>query len=268
MGNIQVSRANVMQKPEYNVKCAQKPVLDSKCASPVALPTQDQTRLTQLNEGSAQATTALVAEAAGAPSLQAIKSGAVVGKGMEGDSIKVIQKKLTALGFGVQDTGIYGDMTEATVKAFQKAFGIQQNGQIGPTTLNLLERLEKGKALGQAVATSARQTAVARNTVGQCYAAVSDSLDRKIKPFLTGLSAYMAAPQLAKHPNFVEMKGVSATDLNKLPPGAVVVWGKGQSKHGHISVALGNGKEASDHVAPQMLSHYGGGKPRVFVPAQ
>jgi peptidoglycan hydrolase-like protein with peptidoglycan-binding domain len=232
------------------------------------LPAQDQTRLTEWTQGRAQAATALVAEDVSAPSLAAIKAGAVVGKGMEGDSIKAIQKKLTALGFGVQDTGVYGDMTETTVKSFQKAFGLQQNGQLGPTTLNLIERLEKGKMLGQAVAASARQTAVARNTVGQCYAAVSDSLDRKIKPFLTGLSAYMAAPQLAKHPNFVEMKGASPTDLGKLPPGAIVVWGKGHSKHGHISVALGNGKEASDHIAPQMLSHYGGGKARVFVPAQ
>ena len=73
----------------------------------------------------------------------------------------------------------------------------------------------------------------------------------------------MAADQLAAHHRFTE---ISVGDLRTLPAGAVVVWARGSSEHGHISIALGNGQEASDHVTSQMTYHYGGGSSRVFVP--
>ena len=74
----------------------------------------------------------------------------------------------------------------------------------------------------------------------------------------------MAADQLAARKD--RFREVPANDLAKLPAGAVVVWGKGSSRSGHISIALGDGREASDHMGAQMRSHYGGAPARVFVP--
>ena len=97
----------------------------------------------------------------------------------------------------------------------------------------------------------------------ECYRRVADAVDQTVGSFLSGGHAYMAAGQLAAHPAFME---VSATSLGSLPEGAIVVWGKGTSESGHISIALGDGRESSDFVGKQMTSHYGGARARVFVP--
>jgi len=83
---------------------------------------------------------------------------------------------------------------------------------------------------------------------------------------LHGASAYMAADQLARSAKFREVQ-VPSRELGKLPAGAIVVWGKtGRSPHGHISVALGDGREASDHIARQKTSLRGYTNARVFLP--
>ncbi|MCA9552485.1 MAG: single-stranded DNA-binding protein [Myxococcales bacterium] len=47
----------------------------------------------------------------------------------------------------------------------------------------------------------------------------------------------------------------------------IVVWGKtAASPHGHISVALGDGREASDHIQSQITSLRGATNYRVFIP--
>lgn len=109
-----------------------------------------------------------------------------------------------------------------------------------------------------------RASSGAPGTVGRCYEFVANAVDDVIGPFLTGGHAYMAASQFAARPNlFTE---ISAGGLSSLPAGAIVVWSKGTSRSGHISVALGDGREASDHVTSQMTRHYGGGGARVFLP--
>ena len=118
-------------------------------------------------------------------------------------------------------------------------------------------------SIGNRIADEAYYIATRRNTVGYCYNAAADAIEAVVGRFLWGSSAYMAADQLAAHPRFFE---VSVSDLPSLPAGAVVVWGRGNSAHGHISIALGDGREASDHVASQMTYHYGGGRARVFYP--
>jgi hypothetical protein len=72
---------------------------------------------------------------------------------------------------------------------------------------------------------------------------------------------------------------VSSSDLASLPRGAVVVWGRSGAKpYGHVSVALGDGREASDHIQRQITGgRYGtdfgngpdpqGRQFRVFLPA-
>ena len=110
-----------------------------------------------------------------------------------------------------------------------------------------------------------------------------------------GAYAYQAADKLAQHPRFQEMqmernlpRGADMADLYRagklpaptfrdgrgkvrplsaLPAGAIVVWDqnvKGGLKSGHISVALGDGREASDRFRPQFENLPAGC--RVFLP--
>ena len=82
---------------------------------------------------------------------------------------------------------------------------------------------------------------------------------------LDGVSAYMAANQLAKNDKFKEMKGLERSDLRNLPPGATVVWNKSKGHpHGHISIAMGNGREASDVMRNQIVNYPS--SYRVFMP--
>ena len=118
-----------------------------------------------------------------------------------------------------------------------------------------------GKALARA---SMRETRGRTRSQSDCYEYVANAVDAVIGRFLTGMHAYMAASQLASRKNlFTE---TSAGNLTGLPAGAIVVWGKGSSRSGHISIAQGNGMETSDFHGRQMTSHYGGAGARVFLP--
>jgi hypothetical protein len=98
---------------------------------------------------------------------------------------------------------------------------------------------------------------------GLCYRDVSRSLS-KIGINVSGASAYMAADQLAKNPKVKEVK-VAQSELTRLPAGAIVVWDKGNGHpHGHISIATGDGKEASDLMRNQITNY--GTSFRVFMP--
>jgi len=120
-------------------------------------------------------------------------------------------------------------------------------------------------AIGQALAkASARISGGNPRAGGRCYGRVADAVAAVIGDFLSGGHAYMAAAQLAARKDlFTE---VPAGDLASLPAGAIVVWGKGTSKSGHVSIALGDGRESSDFVGRQMTRHYGGASARVFLP--
>ena len=119
---------------------------------------------------------------------------------------------------------------------------------------------------GQKLARSAARVARRMNRTGLCYRGVKAAVRNATGVQLTGGSAYQAANQLARSDKFKEVK-VSQANLKKLPPGAVVVWGKTKrSPHGHISVALGDGREASDHIQRQITSLRGARNYRVFVP--
>ena len=131
----------------------------------------------------------------------------------------------------------------------------QQTGNLPQSDYNSVK--------GNRIADEAYWEASRRGTVGWCYNAVADAVERITGPFLWGGHAYQAADQFASSSHFFE---VWERSLINLPAGAIVVWGKGTSRSGHISVALGNGQEASDHIASQMVYHYGGAPARVFLP--
>lgn len=113
---------------------------------------------------------------------------------------------------------------------------------------------------------AAESVANSMGSTGWCYKGVATALARE-GVTVTGGSAYMAADQLAGMPDKFQEVSVSPDQLDDLPRGAVVVWGKtGASPHGHISVALGDGREASDHVQNQITSLRGASNYRVFIP--
>ncbi len=124
------------------------------------------------------------------------------------------------------------------------------------------------------IADEAEREARNTDTVGYCAKSVNKVLN---KLGVGGYGhAYQKAEQLAKNPRFKEVS-VSPNQLNQLPRGAVVVWGASEQKpYGHVTVALGNGKEASDHIQNLITrgaygTDWGGGprggsNVRVFIP--
>lgn len=63
-------------------------------------------------------------------------------KGSKGEAVKKLQQRLLDLGYKLPKYGAdgdYGNETEAAVKAFQKDWGIKQDGIAGPETQKLLE---------------------------------------------------------------------------------------------------------------------------------
>ena len=115
----------------------------------------------------------------------------------------------------LMNLGLLGDLEKR--RDFTKAF-------IGGRYLQNLA-VPSGTAKGKALGNNQHYIAKKRNTVGNCYAAVADGIDATIAKFLYGNSAYQAADQLAARSEFKEIKGLSASELPKLPAGAVVVWG-------------------------------------------
>ena len=204
-----------------------------------------------------------------------IEGGVIFELGDVGPGVLALQK---ALGMGPEgQTGDFGPTTLQKLLEFQEKNGIQQTGKVGPTTWKKLkgEAFEGAPgggstegydaAIGEAlVRASLRINGGSRRSTSRCYEYVADAVDISIGRFLSGRHAYMAASQLAsKKDLFTE---VSASNLAGLPAGAIVVWGKGNTESGHISIALGDGQESSDFVGPQMMSHYGGAGARVFLP--
>lgn len=125
--------------------------------------------------------------------------------------------------------------------------------------------LKGGTPMGRELAQIAYKHATDGTGDGRhCYRNVADDL-AKVGINVSGESAYMAADQLARNSKVKEVKDVSSEDLKKLPPGAIVVWNRGGGhEHGHISIAMGDGREASD-VMRQQITNYGTSY-RVFLP--
>ena len=81
---------------------------------------------------------------------------------MRGDDVAALQARLTEMGFhcGRVD-GIYGRMTEAAVKEFQKSVGAAVDGKCGPATIIALLRLTKIVSGG--APTALRESALQKN---------------------------------------------------------------------------------------------------------
>jgi hypothetical protein len=145
---------------------------------------------------------------------------------------------------------------------YPQQYGSYQSNRFSPLPQGGAGTTQDGLALARA----ADQSACRTDTVGMCYAGVKPAL-AAIGVHVTGGAAYEAADQLARNPKMREVS-VPRSNLSHLPPGAVVVWNPANSHpYGHISVALGNGQEASDHIQHQVHDLTGGGDGyRVFMP--
>jgi peptidoglycan hydrolase-like protein with peptidoglycan-binding domain len=239
-----------------------------------------------------------------APSLDDVRSqGDSMRRGMKGESVRDVQRMLNNAGANppLAEDGKFGPKTEAALRAYQEGKGIQQTGVLGSTTLSRLEReppVERHQdtqtsgrtqrnnnvtsldgvqtgPLAQRIGDAAEREARRMGTVGRCALGVNNALTSQ---GIAGRGhAYQKAEQLARDSRFREVN-ISRDQLDNLPRGAVIVWGRSGAKpYGHIAVALGNGTEASDHIQRQMMGgRYGtdfgrgpdpqGRQFRVFIP--
>lgn len=58
----------------------------------------------------------------------------LIKKGSEGSAVLQLQKMLNAKGYKLTEDGDFGSKTEAAVKAYQKANGLEVDGEVGPMT--------------------------------------------------------------------------------------------------------------------------------------
>jgi hypothetical protein len=173
--------------------------------------------------------------------------------------------KLSLLGFGLLCQ--FGSIVAQPLS--------QPNLLAGEASENVKDRIEtvieKPEAVydsvaGKTIAKNASTVAKKLHTTGYCYRGVKATLG-KSGIALTGKFAYLAANQIAQQESFKEIS-VAAKDLGSLQPGSIVIWGKSKDvPYGHVSIALGDGREASDHIEPQMTRH-GRSTFRVFIPVK
>lgn len=91
-------------------------------------------------------------------------------KGSTGDAVREVQRKLKELGFlkGSAD-GDFGDATEAAVIAFQKQYGLEADGKVGPQTM---EKLASARQTARPTASpTPRRTNTPRPTATPAYSA-------------------------------------------------------------------------------------------------
>jgi peptidoglycan hydrolase-like protein with peptidoglycan-binding domain len=88
------------------------------------------------------------AEMAQRPDFSALKKavghGEILGEGDKGAAVVDLQRLLSKRGFPTDTDGSFGPNTAASVKKFQAANNIVQNGQVGVTTLKALESAQGG----------------------------------------------------------------------------------------------------------------------------
>lgn len=67
-------------------------------------------------------------------------------RGSEGDAVRSLQRRLTALGHPLQCDGLFGAATEAAVKAFQRRSKLSPDGIAGPRTLAAMTAAEASRS--------------------------------------------------------------------------------------------------------------------------
>ena len=103
--------------------------------------------------------------------------------GSTGDYVVQLQTRLEELGYSTGGAdGIFGNMTETAVKAFQKANGLYVDGIVGPVTV---EALRSPYAVRNGTSASSNPSGQNNNTSQNSNAGVS-SITRELKKGMTG----------------------------------------------------------------------------------
>ncbi len=69
----------------------------------------------------------------------------ILGKGDEGEQVRVLQERLRVAGYYYGNaTGIFGPITEESVKRFQIAYNLESDGLVGPATIRRLPPIGVG----------------------------------------------------------------------------------------------------------------------------
>ena len=156
---------------------------------------------------------------------------------------------LTSL-MGAGQAAPLSDAGFSAAPAADTASRAQKSGGSAPATD--LKNVQ-GSDFGKQFAAKAEQTANKINTSGLCLKGVNDTMQAMGLPVHREPAAWMAVDDFQKNPKFREVK-VPKDQLKSLPAGAVVIWNKGSGlPYGHISVSLGDGREASSKVRNQLL---------------
>ncbi|MCB9737337.1 MAG: peptidoglycan-binding protein [Deltaproteobacteria bacterium] len=93
----------------------------------------------KLSPGAGAGAARQAAPSTAAPSLAAIRSGAVLRPGQTGPAVASIAAMLARLGFTAPLAETFGSAASGAVSEFQTLFGVQANGTVGPQTLAALE---------------------------------------------------------------------------------------------------------------------------------
>ena len=70
-----------------------------------------------------------------------VKSKDTLKIGMQGEIIKLAQIELAKRGYNLKGTGYFGNATDTAVEAIQRKAGIKVDGEIGPITANIIDKL-------------------------------------------------------------------------------------------------------------------------------
>ena len=76
-----------------------------------------------------------------------IKNSDAIKIGMSGDIVKQAQLALAEKGYNLKGTGYFGNATDTAVEAVQRKAGIKVDGEIGPITANVIDKLPAASLL-------------------------------------------------------------------------------------------------------------------------
>jgi hypothetical protein len=222
-------------------------------------------------------------------SLDDVRAGRTLERGMRGKAVVELQKLLD-----IKATGVFDDATRAAVEAFQAEHQLSPvSGVVGPTTLKVIEQVARDGVSPKAQAQMNRLVAIAESghqgaALGDCFRFVwlyitkagygkiskfNDCADMK-SDYAKNFAEYFNVAENAKRWG---IKRLSIASPYQAPKGAIVVVAPGTpgTRHpvaGDIAVARGNGTFINDgpnmrYGAPDRFFADGGRLLGAYVPA-
>jgi len=171
------------------------------------------------------------------------------------DALSDAQQKAQSSIKQLQSLGLSASNTSAAIDALQSA---------DPAALSFTPASTEPVTLGDVKMSTSKGNALAASVVnmidkhgaskGWCLAGVNRALNDTFGFTFAFGSAYQSLGAMQQRDDFADVTAQypNKSDLKRLPAGAIVIWDRdADNPHGHISIALGDGREASDHIANQ-----------------